>query len=132
MERMSVKLLRRAVLALMLGASCHVQSAQVVSLELSLSAADLSTLVNRISVASNTSFIFTGGELAAKPLPWRVASAQVALEGGAKDDAAFSSAASTNGWLRGVAAPLLMLAGLLVLGLVRQQRGQRLQGAMAL
>lgn len=130
MERMSVKLLRRAVLALMLGASCHVQSAQVVSLE--LSAADLSTLVNRISVASNTSFSFTGGELAAKPLPWRVASAQVALEGGAKDDAAFSSAASTNGWLRGVAAPLLMLAGLLVLGLVRQQRGQRLQGAMAL
>ena len=46
MEIVSVKSLRRAALALMLGVSCHVQSAQVISLEMSLSATDINALVN--------------------------------------------------------------------------------------
>ncbi|GAA4492392.1 hypothetical protein [Pseudaeromonas paramecii] len=132
MEKVSVTSLRRAALVMMLGFSLHAESAQVVSLELSLSTADIGTLVNRLPQApSNSAFITTGGATA-KPLPALVASAQAGLRVVAKDDAAFSSAANTNGWLKGVAAPLLMLAGLLVLGLVRQQRSLRMQGAMAL
>jgi len=68
----------------------------------------------------------------AQPLSGLIAAAPTGLRVVAKDDAAFASAASTNGWLKGVTAPLLMLAGLLVLGLVRQQRGLRLQGSVAL
>lgn len=127
MDMCFTKLVRRAALPLLLGFSLQAQSAQIVSLELSLSSSDISTLVNRIpmvaapSVASGHSAV--GLSASAEPLvKWRVT----------KADAAFASAASTNGWLKGPAAPVLMLAGLLVLGLVRQQRVNRHHSAVSL
>lgn len=126
MERMSVKLLRRAVLALMLGASCHVQSAQVVSLELSLSAADLSTLVNRSPFVSTMVTAKASGDLVMQSLPELTSSAQMGFRRVTKDEVAFASAASTNGWLKGMAFPGLMLAGFLVLTSFRQQKTRRI------
>jgi len=130
MDMFFVRLLRCFALALMLGGSLSSQAAQVISLELSLSATDMGTLVSRIpqATAKATSVSYGYGSLAAGP----VAATSVALSAVAREDAAFASAASTNGWLGGMAAPLLMLAGLLVLGLVRQQRASRFYNSVSL
>lgn len=128
MEFVSIKSLRCAALALMLGISTHAQSAQIFSLDLSLSATDFNLLVNRVSVPHP----FSDRVFTIQSRPGDLASAPSDFRGGYHDDAAFLSAASTNGWLRGGAAPLLILAGLLVLGLVRIQRGMRMQGIVSL
>lgn len=124
MEKVSVKSLRAAVLALILGASCPVQSAQIISLELSLRATDVSMLVNHIPFDSSNTALGGGSVFALQSLPGLTSSSSQLT----KDDVVFASAARTDGRLKGMAFPVLMLTGLLVMTSFRQQKTRRIAG----
>ena len=84
MDMFFVRLLRCFALALMLGGSLSSQAAQVISLELSLSATDMGTLVSRIpqATAKAPSISYGYGSTAAG----QVAATSVALSAVARED----------------------------------------------